>query len=122
MTRKEEIDKEANSFANTVSVGEQETAKNWSAFISGAEWADKSAWKPADGDNLPEIGREVIALVEENGRYKVVFAHRPPEYWDGRNILTNKVTRNYTKRYDKGEWNQPNVKWWLDLELPKMEE
>ena len=42
MTRKEEIDKEANSFANTVSVGEEETAKNWSAFISGAEWADKT--------------------------------------------------------------------------------
>ena len=42
MTRKEEIDKEANDFANTVSVGEQEIAKTWSAFISGAEWADKT--------------------------------------------------------------------------------
>lgn len=92
------------------------------SFIAGAEWADRTAWKPADGDNLPEIDREVIALVEENGHYKVVFAHRPPEYWDGRNIITNEVTRYYTKRYDKGEWNQPNVKWWLDLELPKMEE
>lgn len=92
------------------------------AFIAGAEWADKTAWKPADGDNLPEIDREVIALVEEIGYYKVVYAHRPPEYWDGRNIITNEVTRNYTKRYDKGEWNQPNVKWWLDLELPKIEE
>lgn len=92
------------------------------SFVAGAEWADSTAWKPADGDNLPEIDREVIALVEENGHYKVVFAHRPPEYWDGRNIITNEVTRNYTKRYDNGEWNQPNVKWWLDLELPKMEE
>lgn len=91
-------------------------------FVAGAEWADSTAWKPADGDNLPEIDKEVIALVEENGHYKVVFAHRPPEYWDGRNFLTDEVTRNYTKRYDKGEWNQPNVKWWLDLELPKMEE
>ena len=42
MTRKEEIDKEANSFANTVSLGEQEIAKTWSAFMSGAEWADKT--------------------------------------------------------------------------------
>lgn len=91
-------------------------------FVNGAEWADKTAWKPADGNDLPEIGREVIALVEEIGYYKVVYAHRPPEYWDGRNILTNEVTRNYPKRYDKGEWNQPNVKWWLDLEIPKMEE
>lgn len=90
-------------------------------FIAGAEWADFTAWKLADGDNLPEIDREVIAIIKENDHFKVAFAHRPPEYWDGRNILTNEVTRNYTKRYDKGEWNQPNVKWWLDLELPKME-
>jgi hypothetical protein len=91
-------------------------------------------WKPADGNDLPEIDREVIALVGLEGffeippdepvklSYKVVFAHRPPEYWDGKNILTGKVTRIYTKRYDKGGWNQPNVKWWLDLDLPKTEE
>lgn len=91
-------------------------------------------WKPADGDDLPEIDREVIALVGLEGffeippdepvklSYKIVFAHRPPEYWDGKNILTGKVTRNYTKRYDKDGWNQPNVKWWLDLDLPKTDE
>ena len=76
-------------------------------------------WKPADGDDLPEIDREVIALLEDG---KVVFAHRPPEYWDGKNIITNEVTRYEPKRYDKGGWNQPDVKWWLDLDLPKMEE
>ena len=79
----------------------------------------ESAWKSADGDDLPEIDREVIALLD-NG--KVVFAHRPTEYWDGKNIITNEVTRYEPKRYDKGGWNQPNVKWWLDLDLPKMEE
>lgn len=42
MTRKKEIDKEANSFANTVSKGEMETVKNWTAFTLGAEWADKT--------------------------------------------------------------------------------
>lgn len=73
-------------------------------------------WKPADGDELPEIDREVIALLD-NG--KVVFAHRPPEYWDGKNIITGKVTRNYPKTYDKGGWNIPNIKYWLDVELPK---
>lgn len=76
-------------------------------------------WKPADGDDLPEINREVIALVEEFGHYKSVFAHRPPEYWDGKNILTGEVTRYYPKRYDKGNWNQPNIKWWLDCDIPK---
>jgi hypothetical protein len=73
-------------------------------------------WKDAQGDDLPEIDREVIALLD-NG--KVVFAHRPPEYWDGKNIITGKVTRNYPKTYDKGGWNIPDVKFWLDVELPK---
>ena len=76
----------------------------------------KYIWKPADGDNLPEIDREVIALLD-NG--KVVFAHRPPEFWDGKDIVTGKVTRYYPKTYDKGGWNIPDVKWWLDCLLPK---
>ena len=42
MRRKEEIDKEANSFANTVSVGEEEITNTWAAFISGAKWADRT--------------------------------------------------------------------------------
>jgi hypothetical protein len=72
-------------------------------------------WKDAQGDDLPEIDREVIALLD-NG--KVVYAHRPSEHWDGKNIDTGKVTRNYPKTYGKGEWNIPNIKWWLDLKLP----
>ena len=84
-------------------------------FIHGAKWKAKNLWKPANGDNLPEIDREVIAILD-NG--KVVFAHRPPEFWDGKNIVTGKVTRNYPKTYGKGGWNIPDVKWWLDLKLP----
>ena len=76
----------------------------------------KDFWKPADGDDLPEYDREVIALLD-NG--KVVFAHRPPEFWDGKNIDTGKVTRYYPKTYDKGGWNIPNAKYWLDVDLPK---
>ncbi len=85
-------------------------------FRAGAQWKKAHNWKPADGDDLPEIDREVIALLD-NG--KVVFAHRPPEYWDGKDIITGKVARNYPKTYDKGGWNIPNVKYWLDIELPK---
>ena len=81
-----------------------------------AKWQKQHLLKPADGDNLPEIDREVIALLD-NG--KVVFAHRPPEFWDGKNIVTGKVTRNYPKTYDKGGWNIPNVKYWLDCLRPK---
>lgn len=77
---------------------------------------DKKYWKRADGNDLPEINREVIVLLN-NGR--VAFAHRPPEYWNGKNIFTGKIRQYYPKTYDKGMWNIPDVKWWLDLELPK---
>lgn len=85
-------------------------------FKAGAKWKAENLWKPADGNDLPKIGREVIALLD-NG--KVVFAHRPPEYWDGKDIVTGKVTRHYPKTYGKGGWNIPNIKYWLDVELPK---
>ena len=84
------------------------------AIEFGAKWQKEHLWKPADGEDLPEIDREVIALLD-NG--KVVFAHRPPEYWDGKNIITGKVTRHYPKTYDKGGWNIPNVKYWLDYNI-----
>ena len=74
----------------------------------------KDFWKDAQGDDLPEIDREVIALLE-NG--KVVFAHRPPERWYGRNLDGEEHVFE-PKTYDKGEWNIPNVVWWLDLDLP----
>jgi len=81
-----------------------------------AKWQKEHLWKPADGEDLPEIDREVIVLLD-NG--SVAFGHRPPEYWDGKDIVTGKVTRNYPKTYDKGGWNIPNIKYWLDIELPK---
>ena len=84
------------------------------AFKAGAEWRQSNLWKSADGD-LPEIDREVIAILN-NG--KVVFAHRPPEYWDGKNIDTCEVTRHYPRKFGKGRWNQPDVVWWLDAPLP----
>ena len=90
------------------------------AFKDGSKWQKSNLWKPADGDDLPIVDREVIALLD-NG--KVVFAHRPPEYWDGKDIVIGKVTRNYPKTYDKGGWNIPDVKWWLDVDkLPNMED
>ena len=86
------------------------------AFKAGAKWQKEHLLKSADGDDLPEIDREVIALLD-NG--KVVYAHRPSAYWDGKNIDTDKVTRYYPKTYGKGGWNGPDVKYWLDVKLPK---
>jgi len=78
----------------------------------------KHLWKDAQGDDLPEIDRDVIAL---QGR-KVVFAHRPnPQGWNGKNISTGKVTHYTPKTYGKGGWNIPDVKYWLDAPLPDVE-
>ena len=97
------------------------------SFISGAEWVLNNLWKPADGDDLPEIDREVVVFTQnfpdDAGIMKVAIAHRPnPNGWDGRSILTGEVDHYTPKTYDKGGWNIPDVKWWLDLDLPKMEE
>lgn len=97
------------------------------AFIAGAQWQKENLWKDAQGDDLPEIDREVIVLVKalpehEDSLLKVAFAHRPPEYWMGKNIGTGEITRYEPMRYNKGGWNQPNVVYWLDVELPKEEE
>ena len=95
--------------------------------LRAVELGRNDLWKPANGDVLPEIDMEVIVLYQryplENSEYAVSFAHRPnPNGWDGRNILTGEVNHYTPKTYDKGGWNIPGVKWWLDLDLPKTEE
>lgn len=96
-------------------------------FKAGAQWQKENLWKNAQGDDLPEIDREVIVLARalpehEDSLLKVAFAHRPPEYWEGKNIGTGEITRYEPMRYDKGQWNIPAVVWWLDVKLPKEEE
>lgn len=93
------------------------------AFIAGAQWQKQHLWKSADGDELPEYEREVVVLHQpyplEGSEYAVSFAHRPdPKGWNGTNIVTGKVEHYTPKTYDKGGWNSPDIKWWLDLELP----
>lgn len=97
----------------------------YAGLVDGVRWQKVNLWKDAQGDDLPEISREVIVLVKalpehEDGILKVAFGHRPPEYWDGKNVLTGEVTRYYPKRYDKGGWNQPDVVFWLDCDIEKL--
>ena len=103
------------------------------AFKAGANWKKANLWKPADGDELPEIDREVVVLIkynaqhnihdEEYSTYRVEFGHRPnPDGWECKSVTTGKVEHYTPKTYDKGGWNIPNVKWWLDCSLPNMEE
>lgn len=90
------------------------------AFEAGAEEMERLIdssmwWKSAEGKELPVIEREVIALTAEG---KVVFAHRPMESWHGKNPETGVVTAYYPARYGAGQWNTPDIKWWLDIQIP----
>lgn len=89
-------------------------AEEMERLIDGSMW-----WKVADGEELPAIDREVIALTKEG---RVVFAHRPPESWTGKNIATGEVTTHTPARYGKGGWNAPDILFWLDIEIPNVEE
>lgn len=90
------------------------------SFIKGAEWRNANLWHDAQGDDLPEIDREVIVLLN-NG--KVCFGHRPVESYTGISITNHsQMEEYYPERYGKGGWNIPDVKLWLDVKLPNMEE
>lgn len=84
----------------------------------------KDIWKPADGDDLPEIDREVVVFTQnfpdDAGIMSVSIAHRPnPNGWDGKSLASGKVEHYTPKTYGKGGWNIPDIKLWLDVELPK---
>lgn len=70
--------------------------------LRAVELARQNLWHPADGDDLPEIDREVVVFTQnfpnDAGIMKVAIAHRPnPNGWDGRNILTGEVD-HYTPK------------------------
>lgn len=114
----EDLEEAASYFVKSYTKGG--TKQSWlkEGYIAGAtEWQKKHLWKSANGDDLPEIDREVIALLN-NG--KIVFAHRPYKgKYIGKNLTTGNIETFENQTYDKGGWNQPDVKWWLDIELPK---
>lgn len=87
-----------------------------------ANWQKEHLWKPANGYDLPEIDREVIALTQpypNDEHLKVVFAHRPNKYAKVWNSDLGEEQVVEIEGYDKGGWNIPDVKWWLDCLLPK---
>lgn len=94
------------------------------SFIKGAEWQLNNLWHDAQGDDLPDIDEEVIVLCDDgHGGYKVCFGHRPVESYTGISITNHsEMEEYYPERYGKGGWNIPDVRWWLDLDLPNLEE
>lgn len=115
----EAVEEYAPDFSNSIASKAAVNAVR-DAFKAGVEWKKEHLWKDAQGDDLPEIDREVIALLN-NG--KVVFAHRPYKgKYLGKNLTTGNIETFENKTYDKGGWNIPDVKYWLDIEkLPNME-
>ena len=120
MTRREKIVKQANEICNDPNNDYKSTLD---LCIMMGEWADehpKSLWKDAQGDDLPPIDKEVI-VIDKMG--KVSFGHRPVESFTAVSLTNHSEMEEYfPERYDKGGWNIPDVKWWLDLDLPNLEE
>ena len=73
-------------------------------------------WKDAQGDDLPIFDREVIVLCKDG---RVTFGHRPFEKSKSWPIGYGRTEEYEIETYDKGGWNIPNIKFWLDVELPK---
>lgn len=96
------------------------------AYMAGAAEADANPinlLKPADGEDLPEMDREVIVLTQpyplEGNEYAVSFAHRPnPDGWDGKSVTTGEIEHYVPKTYGKGGWSISDVKYWLDIKFP----
>ena len=81
----------------------------------------QSLWHDAQGTDLPEIDREVVVFIQKRpgGFMQTAVAHRPnPNGWDGKDIFTGKKRHHTPVTYGEGGWNVPDVKFWLDVELP----
>ena len=85
-------------------------------FEAGAEYgyqyaARKNLWHDAQGDNVPEYGREVIVIGRDG---KVFYGHRP----DPKEVTMIEGKPYHAKTYDKNGWNWPDIALWLDVEIP----
>lgn len=68
-------------------------------------------WFDAQGDIVPEYGREVI-VIRRNG--EIGFGHRP----NPKEYVVIEGKKCFAKTYDKNCWNWPNIALWLDVEIP----
>ena len=83
-----------------------------SAFRDGAHWADSHPqWYDAQGDDVPEYGREVIVIGRDG---EIGFGHRP----NPKEVTMVEGKPYHAKTYDKNGWNWPNIALWLDVEIP----
>jgi len=125
MTRKQIMEKALELFPikhkqNKKATGEYDSnLPRRKAYIQGASDVLKSLWKDAQGEDLPEVHREVIALVPCASGFKVVYAHRVNENEEINTCIDGESLTMHLLAYDKGGWNQPDVAYWLDFYTPK---
>lgn len=86
-------------------------AAPYDAFLDGYQYAKKNLWYDAQGDIVPEYGREVI-VIGRNG--KVFYGHRP----DPKEVTIIDGKPYHAKTYGKNGWNWDNIALWLDVEVP----
>lgn len=113
MTRKQQmIDsaKSAESNSRTIDLSKKQVFM--SAYVQGWKDADSHPrWYDAQGDNVPEYGREVIVIGRDG---KVFYGHRP----DPKEVTMVEGKPYHAKTYDKNGWNWPDIALWLDVEIP----
>lgn len=92
-------------------------------FLEGYGRAEKDLGWHSVNECLPEIDEEVIVLTnvihgkEIPPARCICYGHRPnPAGWDGKNLITGKVTHREPVTYDG--WNIPGVKYWM--KCPKL--
>lgn len=82
------------------------------AWYAAVKWADSHPqWHNAQGDHVPEYGREVIVIGRDG---KVFYGHRP----DPKEFVRIDGEVCHAKTYGKNGWNWPDVALWLDVEIP----
>lgn len=93
-------------------VREMNRAKPFEAGCEhGYQYARKNLWFDAQGDIVPEYGREVIVIGRDG---KVFYGHRP----DPKEVTMVEGKPYHAKTYDKNGWNWPDIALWLDVEVP----
>jgi len=80
-------------------------------YDKGYQYARKNLWYDAQGDNVPEYGREVI-VIRRNGM--ICYGHRP----NPKEYVMVEGKKCFAKTYDKNDWNIPDIALWLDVEIP----
>ena len=110
MTR-EQIDEACTNWICSQEDGTVIKARNvWRAAV---EWAySHPQWHDAQGDNVPEYGREVIVIGRDG---KVFYGHRP----DPKEFVRIDGEVCHAKTYGKNGWNWPEIALWLDVEIPQ---